>query len=90
MAQSINYLIEGGTLHVLSHEIQVEPVLVCDLKALVKLLGLYNVFHPRSIWKCPWCLVHRNLLGDFTDNCCCWPWRDPEEWDRVSSNLIIF
>ncbi|KAL6078437.1 hypothetical protein QOT17_001609 [Balamuthia mandrillaris] len=33
-----------------------EPVLVCDMAALIKVLGLYTCYHPKSQWKCPWCL----------------------------------
>jgi len=30
-----------------------EPVMVCDMAALVTLQGLYQVYHPSSIYKCP-------------------------------------
>lgn len=38
--------------------------MICDLKALMKLIGLYDVFHPSAKWKCPFCDV-------CSEYCCC-------------------
>jgi len=41
-------------------EYTINPVLTCDLKALMKMLaamGLCNVYHPCSTWQCPYCEV---------------------------------
>jgi hypothetical protein len=45
-------------------EYKIKPVLTCDLKALMKLIGLYDVFHPSAKWKCPFCDV-------CSEYCCC-------------------
>lgn len=37
--------------------IKVQPLLCCDMKALVRLLGLYDVFKPNTCYKCAWCEV---------------------------------
>jgi len=36
------------------------------MAVLVELAGLYSVFHPSSHWKCAWCHVCKNDIGDFT------------------------
>lgn len=54
----VNQLIKTGKLTVDDIEYDIEHVLVCDLKALVKLLGLYNCFHPKATWKFPLVLCH--------------------------------
>jgi hypothetical protein len=43
-----------------------EPVLTCDLAALVVLLGLYEVYRSNAVWRCPWCAVCNDKLGDFS------------------------
>lgn len=53
---------------------QVEIILVCDLVALCFVLGLTAVYNHQSFWKCPWCEVTREELGDFTRTE--WPLRD--------------
>jgi hypothetical protein len=36
--------------------------LVVDMKTLCTVLGLYNVFHPKSNYCCCWCNIIRQLL----------------------------
>lgn len=77
----VNQLIKTGKLAVDGIEYDIEPVLVCDLKALVKLLGLYNCFHPKAY--CPWCSVCIDNLADFGIED--WPLRTKEEWDKLAT-----
>lgn len=44
------------------------------MKCLVRLLGLYDVFHPSSFWKCAWCHTDKTNIADFTRTS--WPLRD--------------
>lgn len=74
--QAVNLLVEKGKLTVDETEYEIEPVLVCDMMCLVKVLGLYNCFSPQSKWKCCWCKVHESQLSDFT--ILSWPFRDEE------------
>jgi hypothetical protein len=39
--------------------------LVCDMKCLVRILGLYDVFHPKSTYKCAWCPITHQDLANF-------------------------
>lgn len=50
-------LVKEKKLKVDDKEYTCTPVLTTDLKAMMKLLGLYDVFHPCSHWKCPYCRV---------------------------------
>ena len=50
-------LVKEKKLKVDDKEYTCTPVLTTDLKAMMKLLGLYDVFHPCSRWKCPYCHV---------------------------------
>ena len=79
----VNQLIKTGKLMVDSFEYDIEPVLVCDLRVLVKLLGLYNCFHPKAHWKCPWCFVCCNDTAEFWIED--WPLRTKEEWDQLAT-----
>jgi hypothetical protein len=83
----VNELISGRTISVNDIEYSIEPILVCDLVALVKILGLYNVFHPKSKWKCPWCLVCADSIWDFEKPH--WELRKYEEmqklWEEVKT-----
>lgn len=65
--------------------IQVEPLLVCDLKALLQLLGLYQTYHPSSNWKCPWCKVSDFEIADFTVEH--WPFRNKAQWRYLVKRL---
>jgi len=47
-------------------EIEVEIWLTCDMACLCKVLGLCDVFHTKSKFKCPWCEVIKDKIGDFT------------------------
>lgn len=55
----INGLISNGEVEVDGVKYTLEPVLVCDMKALVKVMGFYTCFHPKAKWKCPWCPSRR-------------------------------
>ena len=58
-------------------EYTIESFLVCDMKCLVKILGLYDVFHPKSHYKCIWCNIVSTMMGDFTVKS--WPLRDIQQ-----------
>lgn len=62
----VDELVEKKTLTIGDVEYNIEPVLVCDMACLVKVMGLYNVFCPNSKWKCIWCLVNETELFNFT------------------------
>lgn len=53
----INSFLHSEKLKVEDQEYVIIPVLTCDLKALMKILGLYNIYHPSSQWRCPYCPV---------------------------------
>jgi len=55
--QAVNYLVKDMTPIVGTTEWKIKLILTCDLKALMKMLGLYDVFHPGAKWKCPFCPV---------------------------------
>jgi len=80
----INGLIKSGTIEVAGRLYDLELVLVCDMKALTRVLNLYTCYHPKATWKCPWCLVHKDKLHNFDlDE---WPLRKKEDWDKHCSN----
>lgn len=56
--QVISAFHSGEKIKVEGTEYTIKPVLTCDLKALMKLMGLYNVYHPCSSWRCPFCPVN--------------------------------
>ena len=56
----INNLVATKGITVRGRTYKVCPMLCCDMKALVKILGLCDVFKPNTIYKCPWCEV-RNI-----------------------------
>jgi hypothetical protein len=57
--QMINVFCGGEKIKVDSGlEYTINPVLTCDLKALMKMMGLYNVYHLCSRWWCPFCRVN--------------------------------
>lgn len=37
------------------------------MKCLVRVLGLYDVYHPKTNWKCAWCTVNASQLSDFSE-----------------------
>ncbi|KAL6045515.1 hypothetical protein QOT17_022743 [Balamuthia mandrillaris] len=79
--KGIEYLINGGTIKAHGIDYALEPVLVCDMAALIKVLGLYTCYHPKSQWKCPWCLVDMDNIADFTREM--WPFRDKTQmWTK--------
>lgn len=61
-SQAVNHLVQSASVIVNGKEWKVKPVLTCDLKALMKMLGLYDVFHPKSHWKCPFCDVSQEYV----------------------------
>lgn len=51
------------------------------MKALARIMGLYDVFHPCSLYKCIWCLVTDLLLADFTiEN---WEFRNVQQMREI-------
>jgi hypothetical protein len=62
--QVINMFIAGEKVKVDGTKYTIELVLMCDLKALMKMLGLKTVFHTSLKWRCPYCAVPK--LYDYT------------------------
>jgi len=56
---------------------------VCDLKCLIEVLGLYDVFHPKAKWKCPWCNVSDSNVHHFGRNS--WEFRDLNKMKEVAA-----
>jgi len=79
--EAVNGLVEEKKLTVGEIDYELEPVLVCDMSCLVKVLGLYNCFCPQAKWKCCWCLVHESTLSDFSVEY--WPFRDAATMRRL-------
>ncbi|KAL6069211.1 hypothetical protein QOT17_007748 [Balamuthia mandrillaris] len=84
---TIEYLMKNK-VEVNGQKFDLEPVLVCDLKALVTMLGLYCCYHPKSHWKCPWCLVSAITIHDF--GIAQWPLRDEKEMMELAERAAKF
>ena len=63
-------------------EYTIIPFLVCDMKCLVRILGLYDVFSPKSYWKCCWCNCCKSEIANF--NIRSWPLRDIKKMSEVA------
>lgn len=66
--QAVHHIMTNMKLVVTGKEWTIKPILTCNLKALMKLMGLYDVFHPKSKSKCPFCAckdmyVHKQSLS---------------------------
>ena len=61
-----------------------EIYLVCGLAALVDVMGLNAVFHPKARYKCPWCLVQLLQLHDMTKKS--WAWRDINKMVEIAKS----
>ncbi len=83
--EAINYLIQGGTVEAGGKEWKFEPILVCDMKALVRVQGLYDCFNPKAYWKCPWCKVCKHDVFDFKIKK--WPFRDATEIQQLEEKI---
>ncbi|MGH2639129.1 MAG: SAP domain-containing protein [Rhabdochlamydiaceae bacterium] len=62
---AINKLIETPQLEIDGATYEIEMFLCCDLACLVKLVGLYDVYHPCSHFKCLWCKVKSETISEF-------------------------
>ena len=65
-------------------EYELEPVIVCDMAALVTLQGLYAVYHPASKYKCAWCKVTEDELHCWNKE---WPRRNIEEMGEGAKGM---
>jgi len=54
------------------------------MACLLKLLGLSNVTHPNSIYKCPWCKVTADEIGLI---CSKWPMRKLKDHIQIANEL---
>ena len=85
----INEISEAGKMSIMvdgeEKEVDVEIYLVCDLAALVDVMGLNSVFHPKSHYKCPWCLVTLSELHDMTKKR--WEWRDIKKMVEIAKSI---
>ncbi len=70
-------MIAGGSVKAGERIYKFNVLLTCDMKALAPFLGMYNTFHPKSGYKCMWCVVTNVELGDFTKKE--WPFRKEED-----------
>jgi hypothetical protein len=50
------------TIKVGNKEYTIDPYLVVDMKSLCTMLGLYNVYHPKTKFCCCWCGILRSLI----------------------------
>lgn len=55
------------------------------MKCLVKILGLYDVFHPKAHWKCAWCHVDATTIADFSKTS--WPLRDIQKMVKLGQTM---
>jgi hypothetical protein len=79
-------LVKKKKVTVEGKDIPVELFLSADMKYLCTLLGLYEVFKPGSLYKCPFCAVTQD---EFTDlkKYKEWPLRDIQQmrkWGKES------
>lgn len=62
----------------------------CDMKCLLEILGLKNLFKSTCNYRCPWCEINNDLIGDFSPDRH-WPFRDIEvmqtRWNSKLSKL---
>ena len=86
-AKTIRSLVAGTPIEVNNATYILEPVMVCDMAALVTLQGLYQVYHPSSIYKCPWCKVTADKLHMWELD---WPLRDLKEMMETGSQTEGF
>jgi hypothetical protein len=56
--------IEGMKVKVDNVKYTITPVLTCNLKALMKMMGLKSVFHPCSTWWCPYCAASNGYMNE--------------------------
>ena len=61
---------------------EIEIFLVCDMVCLIELLGLYSTWHSRAKFRCCWCNVTKEKMGDFSPEQQ-WLFRDIEEMKRI-------
>ena len=73
------------TVNNTKHEVDVEIYLVCDLAALVDVLGMNCVYHPKARYKCPWCLVQLLQLHDMSKKR--WEWRDIKQMIEIAESI---
>jgi hypothetical protein len=84
--KEINEISQEKKVTVEGKDIPVELFLSADMKYLCTLLGLYEVFKPGSLYKCPFCAVTQD---EFTDlkKYKEWPLRDIQQmrkWGKES------
>lgn len=55
---------------------RLKVLLTVDMVALAQLLHLYNIYMPKTVWKCCWCCCSHKTIADldeiewcFQDNC---------------------
>jgi len=69
---------------------RLKVILTVDMVALARLLHLYNVYAPKTIWKCCWCCCSRETIADLSAYECCF--RDDRRWREKESSVskLIF
>ncbi|PRP74740.1 hypothetical protein PROFUN_15508 [Planoprotostelium fungivorum] len=64
---------------------EVSVALVLDMKALCVIMGMYNCYQHGSKYRCPWCLVTKDEIGDFTKED--WDFRDMKKTAKAGAEL---
>ncbi len=80
----INTIISDPIMEVKGQQITLDPYLVVDMKTLCVVLGLCEVYRSSSKYRCCWCLVTKDKLGDFSHDC--WPMRCIKEMHELAKN----
>jgi hypothetical protein len=68
--QVVALFADGKQVEVEGIKYTINPVLTCDLKVLMKMLGLKNVFHPSAKWRCPYCAVSKRYYTEHNKKDC--------------------
>jgi hypothetical protein len=80
----INGLLANPNIDVDGETYTLDPYLVLDMKSLCVMLGLYEVYRSNCNYRCCWCNVQKDDLGNFTHTH--WPLRMIQQMKDLSQN----
>lgn len=63
--------------------------LVLDGKALCEVLGLYECFKHASTYRCPWCEVTNDEIGNFNRDRDFWKFRDIKKMKEAGEKITF-
>lgn len=63
-----------------------DPYLVLDMKSLCIVLGVYEVYRSNCKYRCCWCRLPNNKIGDFS--VAHWPFRSIEEMKMLGTQNV--